>query len=441
MKSRKIEGRVSEGERRAELTRFIGMFEIALIVLGMVAFAHSVGSVFSLSNPPKDEKLERSYEQALEKIMEKKSEEVRVKIARVLEILLGRNFASAQTPGSSQERQNAIRALAEQYGVSAGEASVMLDAMLSNGVLSPSDLGNSEAVLSAADRFGQSLAENLESNGQRGTDIGQVVTNTLRSGSSNGIFPPIKSFDKNDAQEAFDSTIGGIKTCVKTKDGETCQEMTANDCDSLCDGECLDGGLSQQPADSPCKLGWCVDSENGACMPATPQILCDEQVRGEFHSSASSVPPFCARGCCMASNQPMFISQRECENFAEANGMIFGETVTFDPSITTETECLALAGSETEGACVAKFEPDGQRDCTRMTQTDCQALGSDWEFHPNKLCSSPELGTRCERQTNVSCVDGYDEVYWLDSCGNRENIFEGKSEGAKESAWNNGEIK
>ena len=49
---------------------------------------------------------------------------------------------------------------------------------------------------------------------------------------------------------------------------------------------------------------------------------------------------------------------------------------------------------------------------------------TDIEFYPDKLCSAENLNTICGATEKTTCVDGEDEVYFIDSCGNLANIYD-----------------
>ena len=46
------------------------------------------------------------------------------------------------------------------------------------------------------------------------------------------------------------------------------------------------------------------------------------------------------------------------------------------------------------------------------------------EYNKGKLCTANELNTICEPTNQTTCVDGKDQVYFLDSCGNYANIYD-----------------
>ena len=94
---------------------------------------------------------------------------------------------------------------------------------------------------------------------------------------------------------------------------------------------------------------------------------------------------------------------------------------------------IFIAGfiSAQEGACV--FEKDFEKYCKAITSEECSKLDTA-KFYEGYLCSAKELNTICARQTSTTCSDG--KVYWMDSCGNKENVFSSD----KENSWNNGLI-
>jgi hypothetical protein len=56
-------------------------------------------------------------------------------------------------------------------------------------------------------------------------------------------------------------------------------------------------------------------------------------------------------------------------------------------------------------------------------------------FYKDYLCSNEELGTNCGLTKETTCVEGKDEVYFLDSCGNIANIYDSGKINDK-SYWN-----
>ena len=57
------------------------------------------------------------------------------------------------------------------------------------------------------------------------------------------------------------------------------------------------------------------------------------------------------------------------------------------------------------------------------------------EFHKDYLCSADELATNCGPTTETMCIEGRDEVYFKDTCGNRGNIYDSNKVYSKNSAY------
>ena len=85
---------------------------------------------------------------------------------------------------------------------------------------------------------------------------------------------------------------------------------------------------------------------------------------------------------------------------------------------------------------VLKENPNGGlNSCKFTTQLDCQQ-DLQGQFHPDVLCSNPQLNTNCQPQSSVACVSGENGLYWFDSCGNQENIYSSD----KVQSYNNGMV-
>lgn len=101
--------------------------------------------------------------------------------------------------------------------------------------------------------------------------------------------------------------------------------------------------------------------------------------------------------------------------------------MTFRQEITSELACINQCRSLERGACVSA---EGncvfttRESCDQQTQPVVNVTGPLIGFHPDRLCSNPQLGTECAPQQRTGCVPGKEEVYWFDSCGNPENIYD-----------------
>jgi len=134
---------------------------------------------------------------------------------------------------------------------------------------------------------------------------------------------------------------------------------------------------------------------------------------------------------------------------------LFGVENDYRTDVTDEVSCIAEAQAQDVGACV--YEKDFERVCEFTTRGDCNAVGSvevagsglqvtdgeeevgietssDKTFYDGLLCSAEELNTACARQISTTCYEG--DVYWVDSCGNRENVYSDD----KAKSWNRGRV-
>lgn len=180
---------------------------------------------------------------------------------------------------------------------------------------------------------------------------------------------------------------------------------------------------------SYCKLGTCYDTKQGICMGRTPKATCEAQGFVWDERDESQIPQ-CQLGCCLVSNEVAFTTLTRCRKISED----YGVPINYRSDVQTEFACVSLALGQDEGACV--FESDYQVMCKRTTRDECSAMDeinyiSENEnrsplesvkktFYLETLCSSPGLGTICTPQASTGCYDG--QVYWYDSCGNRENV-------------------
>ncbi len=168
-------------------------------------------------------------------------------------------------------------------------------------------------------------------------------------------------------------------------------------------------------ATSYCSTGTCVNTGTGQCSIG-PQATCDSTQGGVFYSQPKDEVAQCKIGCCLLGEQASLVERVMCDTL----GKDYGVTATFRPNIQDELTCIALASPEAKGACV--FETDLGRDCRTITRKECQ--DSAGEFHEGFLCTAPDLGTICAMTRKTTCVEGRNEVYFIDSCGNIANIYD-----------------
>ncbi len=223
--------------------------------------------------------------------------------------------------------------------------------------------------------------------------------------------------------------------CEKTTKGAWC----VNGDRSICD-ENFNVAPTSCETTSYCRLGTCYESEEGICMENTPNRVCLDN-GGTWDKRDIAEVSQCQLGCCIIADQAAFVSLVRCKRLSG----LFGVENDYRTDITNEVECIAEANAQETGACV--YEKDFERTCDFVTRKECGAsdkiqtvengnisLSSDKTFYAGFLCSAEELSTSCVRQIKTSCYDG--SVYWMDSCGNRENIYSSDLD----KSWNNGKV-
>jgi len=225
--------------------------------------------------------------------------------------------------------------------------------------------------------------------------------------------------------------------CERTKDGAWC----VNDIEDNCDFSINPFSItSNNPEGVPykssptscletsyCRPGVCFDSVEGFCIENSPQVKCEQEENGTWTAGSAGESAQCQLGCCVIADQAAFVTLTRCKRLSN----MFGVQTDYRTDIGSELECIATAQSQDMGACV--FLENNARSCVFTTRGDC-----DGDFNDGLLCSEEGLGTICSRQFTTGCYRG--DVYWFDSCGNRENVYFGGSQENKDISWNNGRI-
>jgi hypothetical protein len=219
----------------------------------------------------------------------------------------------------------------------------------------------------------------------------------------------------------FISAQGISYCCEKTTDGAWCQNSEQGQCDLN-----FRNVPTSCEATSYCKLGTCIDSQEGTCMENTPQKVCNEE-GGVWKVGKPEDNPQCQLGCCLIGDQAAYVTQTRCKKLSS----LYGLETNYRTDIKNEVQCIMSATSDVIGACV--FEKEYETTCELITQRECQEKGatatyeqnesdSEVNFHEGYLCSNEDLGTNCGPSKKTKCVG--DEVYFLDTCGNLANIYD-----------------
>ncbi len=229
--------------------------------------------------------------------------------------------------------------------------------------------------------------------------------------------------------------------CEKTTDGATCQNIDENQVSSMCSNS---AGISETSCKSTsyCKTGTCVSPTTGQCT-TSPKATCQE-AGGTFFDQSISQVSYCQKGCCLLGNvNALFKTATECSYIATRLGVMYDFL-----SISDEIECLSQINSDEMGACVTE-NAVGSRDCLLTTRGNCGGnegiIGKNETgktFYAGYLCSAESLATKCIKQYTTGCnkENGMEtnDVYWYDSCGNRENVIAEYVESGKDSISHNG---
>lgn len=218
----------------------------------------------------------------------------------------------------------------------------------------------------------------------------------------------------------------GMKVCCeKTIDGLWCQNAFEIRCDD---------DFRKNPSicseTSFCQSGCCFDPSQGTCAMGSTKEKCESK-GGVFEESCEELTQY-NKGCCHLGRNTDWVTSSRCRILSNIQGV----EINFDESI-DETQCKYY--TDEEGACL--FD---DLFCERVTEEECDLKGGSWGS--GKLCSShyEEGLSICAPMDSVNCAEDkvkYPEIYWYDSCGNRENIYEGNSKTQKDRAWNEGFIK
>lgn len=224
----------------------------------------------------------------------------------------------------------------------------------------------------------------------------------------------------------FIGIVSSSVCCEKKLGGDWCQPADS-------EAECDSGysvAFSSCDVAPFCSLGCCFDESVGTCSGENSiQSSCvGDNLRW---TQTCSENPYCLEGCCNIDNQIGWMTKGQCRVLADS----LNREMVFEPE-TPQEECVY--NSDEEGACILE-----DMSCRRTNYQDCSAL--EGRFEIGDLCSKeyPE-NTSCSRQETIGCGDfekNQYEIYWYDSCGNRENIYEGNQQSEKTKSFNEGKIK
>ncbi len=232
-------------------------------------------------------------------------------------------------------------------------------------------------------------------------------------------------------QSVFAQSTDVIQTCQETNDGHYCQEFLKEEIQENCNSTIFPGSMEEF---SECQLGCCYDDYEGICTTKSPKAEC-EGGGGEWSDNEDCNLNECEMACCILGTEAKFTTEQRCAKLSADRGI----PADFKSDVKTEIACLLLVERDNEGACVFDVNIDFKTEirCEFTTRQDCYTkTGQEDNFYKDFLCSNPQLNTTCTKQNSTACVENKEAVYWFDSCGNRENIYDTN----KDRSWNNGMV-
>lgn len=283
---------------------------------------------------------------------------------------------------------------------------------------------NSYVIAQTNDVFVEAIIEERKDFGEEFLDFGVgllsfFVIKEIGFVSANILDTPDDATTYVNPEHSINEDETNWNCCLKTDAGAICQDLApafVEDCDgSVIPTPCKNVG--------ECKTGCCVDPVEGLCSTKATKAKC-EGGGGEWYEGDSCLIDECQRGCCVLGSNVEFVNEARCGRISSVQG--FAKDFR---DVQTEIECLAIKETQEFGACVLQGGS-----CSFKTELECAEMGG--SFYEDTLCSDESLGTNCRKQDSIGCFEGKDEIYWFDSCGNRENIYSSD----KDFSWNNGKF-
>jgi hypothetical protein len=211
------------------------------------------------------------------------------------------------------------------------------------------------------------------------------------------------------ATESVDAAVPGYGCCEETKKGNSCQYVPSADCNlNFVPTEC-----SQT---SYCQKGCCISKETGKCSSNSAQRDC---IKGIWKEDGSCNYQECKNICCILGEQGTWATEKSCEIESSRKGL----PVNINRNVKSDIECIYLAGKTDKGACI--YYSDELKKCMFATREECYAKTRNYnDFYKGIYCSEPQLNTSCKPREKTNCLENKEEVYWFDSCGNPEKIYQ-----------------
>ena len=197
----------------------------------------------------------------------------------------------------------------------------------------------------------------------------------------------------------------GATCCMELENGAICQNVPL-------DYENCAGGLEATKCEeiAECKQGCCLDGEEGLCDTNAPMSRCEVN-GGTWDRNKECLIESCVKGCCILGDKFDFVTQTRCDYLAGLEGI---DNPVFEQK-TSQLQCLGKKQTQDYGACVIDDK------CSFGSEIEC--MEKNGNFKIDKLCTHPDIAL-CRKTNKKTCVEGRDEIYFVDSCGNTANIYD-----------------
>lgn len=205
--------------------------------------------------------------------------------------------------------------------------------------------------------------------------------------------------------------------CEKTISGESCQYTDSLECNPEFNQANIECSQTQF-----CGNVCCYQENSGVCSRNVPLSTCINS-GGSVIQDASCNVPQCEVGCCEIGNSYRLTTEQQCQSLTSSYPSLEGVD-NFNENIQNEQICLEQGRLQDEGCCIGDAGTCSFTSRELCGSSNLDANNGKEGFYKNTYCSSEILTacSECQPQAKKGCFD--DNVYWLDSCGNRENIAE-----------------
>lgn len=224
----------------------------------------------------------------------------------------------------------------------------------------------------------------------------------------------IKDYIKIIKQPIFSLTSASEDTnygcCLETKTGEYCKESYRVDClsDSL-----FRRGQTCDTLNS-CNTGCCYGDDKVDFTKNVYQYVCSKDYQNWFGSPSCNLD-IAKQGCCIIGSKVSFTTKGRCEVLTQNSPLRDSDNIEWIE--TSEQTCIAIQDFSSLGACVFN-----DNSCKMQTALECHKNSG--EYSPNLLCTAKELNTTCEKTQSTLCDEKTGKIYYLDTCGNKANIYD-----------------